>query len=1301
MKKKKTLLKIVLVPIILIILIQGISPFLMLLFSGLKSSLESKTIQMNTQMVEKSAVVLQNDMLEKWRSIYKESDTLASQLNELLTERGAQITDFLQNDEMQQEYLGMIFPGMVDTLQYGETTGLFLVLANRNATDGASDYAGFFVRDSDPKARTGSNTDLLMERGSKELAHTQSISLDHTWTKNFHFEGNGKREADNFFYEPYMAALDHLKSDMTDLGYWSLPFVLEDEKLDAHKMITYSVPLRYNGEIYGVLGVEISLSYLNEYFNVSDLDSAQNAGYALMIDQGDGSYMSLAGKGTLYDAVKRADGSTVQFTKTQSDSLYRVKDASVGNQSIYMISKSLDIYSNNVPYKNTGWVMCGFVTRESVYGLGDRVYRDILLIILGCAVVAIIVAIFLIRYVTKPVYRLMNSVRGGVEGIRSFAGTDICEIDELHGVIENLTDAQEVTKKQLMEEKERYRVAVESSQDLFFTYREKDRSVEIVNSDGNDGIWYHNEDPHYADGSLIHPDDRARVQDAFARREKKIHLEIRICMPGAMEYGWYELNGSLYMDDMDESGKDMVCVGCVHNIQQRKELEEEKKNQQKLDSTTGFYRFEYGLEEIRTFRKVHGSGMLLLTDIRHFAEINEMYGLVYGDLILEYLAECIHRQCEKMHSQPVCVRAGADQMLLWIAGEDEARMQKLVENVQDELSGIVNKDYLKMTIICGMTEMPENLDLQEGIRQVELALMLAKQNSETFIVYSSLSEEEKKLPVTRRLVRGEPFEKLKKMGLSSLALNLFDRGGEVRVSLDMLAWKLHEQYQMSNLVITKFNRDYLTNILGYQWKEMDQNKGWDGILHCTGTQYQQFIKYTELQKLIPASKSSCREPVAGKFLDGKEGMFFHMSDQGQYSGSIVFLFDGGTMEIFENEAEQKSLEEIGSIIQNRLNLQRHDLSAQAKSDFLARMSHEIRTPMNGIIGMTEIALKEGQTEAQRIHCLNKIRSSSNYLLSILNDILDMSKIESGKMKLVCKTCRLRGIAENLVSLIEGRMNEKKIHFSQEIELEHEYFICDELRISQIMMNLLSNAVKYSTEGGHVNMVIKETCLSADSSDIYFSVRDDGIGIKKENQKLIFQRFEQADDSEKARRQGTGLGLAISSRLVHMMDSEIHLESEPGKGSDFWFVIRLQSVEETLEVAKPEHNTARLKGKRILVVEDNQLNMEIVHTILEDHGVIVEETYNGEEALSRMKSSEPGYYDLILMDIMMPVMDGLEATREIRQLPRRDCKNIPIIAMSANAFDEDVKRSLASGMNAHLSKPVNVEKLIETLEVQFL
>ena len=1291
-KRKKALLRIILAPILLMVVIQGVLPFFTLVSSGLKASLEDNTIRMDSHMVENCEVILENDMVEKWRSIYKISDALSDDLSGVLEKNRIDVQTFLSSQEYQQEYLEEIFPGMVDNLQYNETSGTFLILANKEPVRAGAEYKGFFVRDSDPQAKTASNTDLLMERGDKELAHEMSISLDSAWATDFEFKGEGKRASDDFFYKPYVAALEYTDSRMEDLGYWSKPFILEDHYMDSHQMITYSVPLAYDGTIYGILGVEISVSYLNSYFSVKDLDSGLNAGYALMIDQGDGCFEALVGKGALYDAVYRKK-ENLKFEKVSHSQLYKVEGAKVGKQDIYAITMPLNLYSTNVPYSDTKWTVCGFVTGDSVYGLGERVYTKMLIAIIGSTVFAAVVVMILVRYVTNPVYRLMESVRAGVSGIHDFRDSDILEIDELHDVIENLTDTEKQTQDLLLEEKERYRLAVESSQDIFFTYRCRDRLLEIVNSKRFDGIWDCKGHPEFLDNECIHPEDREAVYRKFKEKKTgKLYMEFRLRATEQETYVWVEMTAKVIRDENEEDNR---VVGCIHNIQQRKLLEEAQKNEQIYDFTTGFYRLEPGRDVLQTIWNKHPQGVMTLADIEAFSRINEQYGLLFGDLLLEQFAQAMVRRCkENGWNDAVYVRAGADQFLVWMPDRGETQAAQIMDQVRRDFAQVINENYMALNFRCGIVTVTPDDTIRESVSCVKAALENAKKKMADTVFYENLSATEKQISVAKTLRGIDSYDRLRNTSLSSLALNMFDRGGKFHVVLDILVWKLRETYHINNLVVTQFNREYLVNTLAYCWKKTPCYEEWDGIIHCSGSDVRKFIENKKTRQLLEITEKDKADPTLGAFLEGRTGAVYHMRDNGQYSGSILLF--GLDKAQLSDEQDKKHLDEICAIIQNRINQYRHDQSAQAKSEFLARMSHEIRTPMNGIIGMTEIALREEQSEEKRTECLNKIKSSSNYLLGLLNDILDMSKIESGKMRLVYGKCNLRKLVENLGVLMESKVAEKNIHFSQQIALLHDWFICDELRVNQVLVNLLSNAMKYSNPDGHVCLTIRETEETAGRSRLFFSVEDDGIGIAKEKQQLIFQQFEQADDSAVARRQGTGLGLSICRSLLHMMDSEIMLESEAGQGSTFSFSVEFDSVAEDESTEEIVTDTVDFRGKRVLVVEDNSLNTEIIRTFLEDYGIIVEEAVDGQKAVACVQASAPGYYDLILMDIMMPVMDGLEATREIRRLPREDCKTIPIFAMSANAFDEDVKRSLASGMNGHMSKPIDPKKLQEML-----
>ena len=1290
MKKKKSLWNIFLIPILIIVFVQGAVPFLTLIFSGIRSNMENAVIG---HTVENRKVVLENDMIEQWSSVYKESDSLSSALTKVLSDHQMDMQGFMGSGKVQEEYLETVFYDMVEVLQYNSTSGIFLVLGNDGDTDSEGEYKGFWVRDSDPQTKTASRTDLLMERGSKVLSQNMSISLDTSWHTDFRFQGNGKRDADDFFYQPYITAENYVDSrtSMKNLGYWSKPFILEDFYKDNHKMITYSAPLVYDKTVYGVLGIEVGVNDLTKFFQVKDLDSDLNAGFALVVDHGNGNYEGIAGEGALYDAVSR-DGSDFVLEEPVQENLRLVQGAAIGKQQIYGLVSNLELYSRNVPYEDTQWALCGFVTEDSVYGLISDVYERILGAILGSALMAVILVYFLVQYATEPVYHLVESVRGGVKGIHGFQESGIQELDELHKVIENLTDIQMQTENQLLEEKERYRIAVESSQDAFFTYKCKEKLLEIVNSKGNDGVWDCGKHPEFLDNDSIHPADKAKLVNAVKSSDGVLDVDFRLQHANG-EFQWVNLSGSITFDENKERSR---VVGCIHNVHQHKLLEQAQKRKQIYDSITSFYRLGSGLEVVETLCRDDPEGVLVLLEIQQFSKIDERYGLIFGDIILEQFAGLLAKRFQEDGlNGGIYIRAGADQMLVWLPLCTTGPIVRSVQGLEKEFGALTDEKHLSLSLKCGIAVTGSRNSLSEALEQTKTALTAARHGKQEIMFYEELSTVEKACAVDVAFAEVASLERLKEMTLSSIALNLFDRDGDTSVVLDILALKLQEKYHLTDIVITHFNGEYMVNNLLYCWKTWEKKDGWDGMVHCSEKQYQHFVETQEMQQLLTSGESIWKEPLIQPFASGRNDIVFHMTDNGQYSGSIVFR--DIDQDVLEKKEECKCLEEISAIIQNRLNLERHDLSAKAKSDFLARMSHEIRTPMNGIIGMTEIALKDGQTEERRIDCLRKIEYSSEYLLGLINDILDMSKIESGKMRLIEEKCNLMEMIQGLRPLLEAKLNENNIQYIADIQLKNHWFMADSLRLNQVLVNLLGNALKYSRPDGHVWLTVRETEEEKGFSNLYFQVRDDGIGIAPEKQQLIFRQFEQADNSENARKQGTGLGLAISRRIVRMMDSDIKLESEPGKGSSFSFNVKLQPVsgEKTTVTSQPEEIS--FPGKRILVVEDNELNMEIICTILENYGIKTEQAVNGKEAVRRMEESVPGYYDMIFMDIMMPEMDGLEATRTIRNLDREDCKKIPIYAMSANAFDEDVKRSLASGMNGHLSKPVNLQVLEKTLQ----
>ena len=372
----------------------------------------------------------------------------------------------------------------------------------------------------------------------------------------------------------------------------------------------------------------------------------------------------------------------------------------------------------------------------------------------------------------------------------------------------------------------------------------------------------------------------------------------------------------------------------------------------------------------------------------------------------------------------------------------------------------------------------------------------------------------------------------------------------------------------------------------------------------------------------------------------------------------------------------------------------------ARNDFLANMSHDIRTPMNAIVGYTNIAKGHLDDRDAVVSALDRIGSSSHFLLSLINDILDISKIESGKMQLSNGPCDLGAIFRRIEDITALQAKDKSLQIAyQHDTVHHLKVIGDELRIEQVLINIISNAIKYTPEGQTVDLVAEEFPAAGNMNKYRFIVRDSGIGISEEYLPHLFESFTREEKTTVNRVQGTGLGLAITAKVVELMGGTISVKSTLGEGSEFTVELELESLEDDDSDEVRADVDVDLLGRRVLLVEDNAINAEIAAMILEEHGLSVDQAKNGQAGLERALEMGAGYYDAILMDIQMPVMNGYEATRAIRDLDGDYYKSLPIIAMSANAYDEDVQACLTAGMNAHIAKPFNPADLLKLLHTE--
>ena len=1104
--------------------------------------------------------------------------------------------------------------------------------------------------------------------------------------------------------------------------------MLEGNPSDSYRMIAYSVPLMLNGQVYGVLGIEVSTAYLADtYFPISELNGSEAGGYALALADGNGSYRIITGNGALYNAVS-AEGPSFALEETRNAGLMQVEGVTIGDQQVYAIAEPLKLYSGIVPYDDTSWAVVGLFSKDSIFAAGNSLYHrlgvTIGLTTIGCLVLVVLVS----RAINRPLRGLIDSVQGGMEKLRAFR-TSVAEVDQLHGVILELTEDGLEKQRKLNEEKERYRLAVKGTNDAFFTYHPETGTIEIVNSldDGEyeaERFW-----DLFRRGSA-NPEAVDAIEQAVNQMQET-SIQVEAVTERSPQGRWLEVSSSRVQDA--DNGQDcMVCV--IHDIDGRKRREIEAARKQALDPATSAYRFKPGMDAITAARVSADAGRLAIIEIDGFADIVRDYGIPFGDVLLNELVKVMRAfNHNRGNHDAILVRVGAGQFACWLPGKCTGDAIGETAELQRRFARLVRPGVLELSFHVGLAS-------AEGVRSTSELLCRARTALQASMGHRAASACWD--PSMDGAFEPRPFDPISSfshvedMTLPALTLNLLDRRLSLAAGMDLLMRQLNEKLDVTNLFITSFQEDYQTASVRYFFGPIpgiDESAVFPLSREAADT----LQRFGEQGLVHPVSEM----PIFAMSAETRayaNGVAFPMMNVGKYSGSVFFLSNAG--KAFDDDEAASTLREVGTIIQNRINQEELDQSAQAKSDFLARMSHEIRTPMNGIIGMTEIALKPEQSDERRIDCLNKVHASSLYLLDLLNGILDMTKIENNKMLLGDAPFSMSHVVEELNAVSAGRLAARNQKLVVDMRMQHDWFTGDALRLSQVLINLVGNAVKYSHDGGTITVTIEEraadggapalpagceaagagaqaaeeatadalstSCEAVESSaqitgggsgtvNVYFAVADEGVGIAEEDIERIFAKFEQVNTTD-ARQQGTGLGLAISNRIVLMMGDRIRANSRLGHGSTFYFEIPLTIADAADKSSCANAEQVDFTGKHALVAEDNELNMEIIAYVLDDMGFTVDKATNGQEAVDAFEQSPVGRYDIVLMDVMMPVMDGLTAAHRIRSLGRADAADVPIVATSANAFAEDVKRSLASGMNAHVSKPIDPEKLAKVL-----
>ena len=1288
--QKKSIVLLFLVPLVILMLVQSSIILGIIGFRGVIDTIQESSVETMGKTVDNRRSRLEAQMLQRWAGISQCEPELTGALRQYLADNALTLEELNASAEHQQAFLLSAFPVCLRQTRNCDTTGFFLLMTPGNPEE-AAQVSGFYVRDSDPYSQNPDYSDLLFSRCSTALSRELGIALGSDWTTRFHMAGEGVRPEDAFYYEPWRAARENMDADTDDLGYWSEPFCLEADPICGYKSITYSIPLRCDGRVYGVLGVEISLPVLTRQFFLSSDSQQGDVSYLIAIRNSDGTCRAVAGDGYLTGMVS-GGADCFRLTPTKYDALYQVSSLYPGGDAVYAGMYPLRIYAHNAPYSNTDWVFLGMKTHSALFGMGESTYLWVIGAVLFGLLFAVGAIYILVTHLTGPIKNLITTIGKGEKGLEHYELSNISEIDGIYNVVRQLFEKQKHTERSLQEEASRYRVALENSNDSFLTYDIFRNTLDIMNVPNLNGSWDCpvGEYGFFAE-SYVHPEDRALVRELFAGLNRHPHQDIlraefRVCRPGEA-YRWKLFYGRV-LREPDGAASRLIC--SLRDIEEEKQKEELLRRQNTFDGLTGVYALEEGMRLLKKQAACCKTGAVIALHLPDLPRMQLKNGAVFVHMLLQELGSAL------VQPDIPGLRINGSEFIYWLPGEDEAAAELRARDILARLQQVFPAALLRFSGWAGVACWHGPEDIMECLCRAHTAQQYVLDNPlRNCMAFSQLPEENRKalLPITQRQYSSSNH--IRESSMVFLAINLLGSDGDFEIKTHLLLREQTRRLKAAGAAISLYRLDTMCATLENAWYHGHAPE--KQISFFSQEQLQQLDLWIGKRQLCGFTGENAAG-VLRPFLFGQTegGCFLPLYDDDSFMGS---LWVSG---VDVRQADTELLEDLcklAGILQGYMRQRQHDAAAQAKSEFLSRMSHEIRTPMNGIIGMTNIALFPNQSREEMISCLNKISASSQYLLGLINDILDMSKIESGKMQIVPENFSLPDMLSTVQDLMAPQMRKKSILFTAEIRLDTRWFYADRLRISQILVNILGNAVKFTPDKGRIRLTVREETVKEGNtgrySEVFFAVQDTGIGISPENQERVFRSFEQVSGASSSGIQGTGLGLSISARLARLMGGKINLTSEVGEGSTFDFTLPL--LHGVPATAESSTESCRFDGRRLLLVEDNALNAEIAETILEELGFTVETVTDGDEAVQTLRASRPGDFDVVLMDIMMPRMNGLEATRLIRATDGRpDLKTLPILAMSANAFDDDVKKSMESGMNGHLSKPIEIEKLTAAL-----
>lgn len=1298
------------------VLVQALIVFTAMAMTGVVGNINRNSENLLYQQASKRSIYLENEMLHKWADINSAVLEAGDEMEALLEANNADIADFFTDKGLVNSYLEDVSAELIDVLHTNSVNGAYVVLCSGAEQPDRADLGGFkgvFFKNSYPDSGTEDHSDIIMDCGSSLISSKYNIPLDMNWTSEFSYSKSTASSLD-FFYRTVEAAYTYPNADTFDCGLWSVIMPPEtDNSYVSDSHISYSVPLIFDGQVYGVMGITVAADRIANLLPEEESVS----GYILgtYTDSEESGYIFVNTSVVSTDKVGKSidNSSGIKINPVSgSDMLYGIKGISVDGSKAYCAFEAMDLYKENTPFSGDHWAVFAISDEKSLFGTSELLKNRLAYAIIICLAAGIAAAVAAAKFISLPVEKIASDA-GRVNEMDTLPAREssIGEIYCISRTISTLSEERSRYLNDLKSERERYLIALQASRNYLFEYDCINDIFVIYHFSDGDSEFNNGKHTRYRsframvmNGEVCPKEDIPNMLKFLDGRAEK-GMQIRTFYGTAGEVRWFSISSRAITDD---SGKLVRVVASSSDITSEKLAEQRRADSERRDRISGFYNSEYGQQMVEASIFEMGSAYAIaIISLNGVSSFVRSYGSFCFDAVLEEIGNAI-RYC--FPSDCIAWKLKNSEFGLYIAAkardEIEPKLNELLVYISSVYADNSEADAYRCHI--GVSENGPGAVLKEALLNARRAVCASRipryddvvfyddtrndiDSRAAFIYYQQNNFSEDVNELNSGYVVTE--------SIISYALNMLEKNKELSSCLRMIFCKTGHVLGLSRIIKFDINSDFMTVKTVEQWS----NFGVPPLVPNSSN----FSKHdmSELHNLF--SSSECIEADKNFYCSSNEvsalaakcrgrgcTYIFPIYEKVSLIGMIAFSTDAGSF----SASSRNILKELVKIISAYILKSRTSLESRAKSDFLSRMSHEIRTPMNAIMGMTSIALGGSNLDPSTEDCLKKIDLSAKYLLSLINDILDMSRIESGKMTTENVTFNIDDIVSQLDTLIRVQTEAKGIAFTINCRIDRPFVVGDPLKLNQVLVNILGNAVKFTEHGGITLTIEENTTKIPDIVSVSFSVKDTGIGISKENLGRIFNSFEQADSTTVRKYGGTGLGLTISSNLVRMLGGTLEVQSELGKGSEFSFTLPYHIASEESYKEQQEDKPAEVDftSKRVLLVEDDELNIEIAKTLLEKDGLTIETAENGQEAVDKFHASKPKYYDAILMDIRMPVMDGLTAAKLIRRSDKSDAQTVPIIAMTANAFDEDMKKSVECGMNGHLSKPIDMNKVRDLL-----